>query len=214
MIFSMLVGALYALLFGSLRLREATFQAVESGMPREQVALILRRDFEHLVVPAGVLAGPLLGTMSEERGQRADTVTLFTTTGIVDDNHPWSDIQKVEYVLEEAVEGDMRPGMELVRRVERNLLASSVNDDMDDLGEWRLLGGVQGLQFEYWKQEEGWLDSWDSTAEENGNPQAVRMRMTFVTDSETNRTEPPLEMVFEVLTQPRTTPDGVAGTGV
>ena len=43
-IFVVLVGALYSLLYGALRLRERTYEVTEAGLPKDYVALLIKQE--------------------------------------------------------------------------------------------------------------------------------------------------------------------------
>jgi type II secretion system protein J len=210
-IFSALIGSLYSLLFGALRLRETTFRNVESGQPREQISLLLRRDFTGAVAPSGVIAGPWLGESSEEDGNRRDTLVFYTTSGVINDREPWGDIQKVEYYLATPTDRDPAMGLDFIRKPTRNLLASTIEEN-EDMTPFRLLRGARSLQLLYWDGE-AWIDRWDSTVEQNRNPRAVKLRLEFVESRDAERIESPIELVCGIAPEPRPTPAPAAAGG-
>lgn len=209
--FAALVGVMHSMLFGALRLRNASFRAVEQALPREQLAQIFRRDFKGMVAPSGVLAGPVVATSEEVQNARHDSITFFTTTGVIGETDPWGEIQEVEYRLEEPDDRDPDLGLDLIREPRRNLLPA-IEEEVEDLAPHRLMRGVRSLQLLYWDGEE-WTDSWDSTAVENENPDAVWLRIEFVNGNPDLQPENPLEVVCQITTQPRPTPTGATPSG-
>jgi prepilin-type N-terminal cleavage/methylation domain-containing protein len=206
---SVLLGALFSLLFGALRLRDKTFDAVESGQPRDQVIQVVRRDLMNAVVPAGILAGTFTGEANDDGGTEQDTLTFFATTGIITDSAPWGDIQEIEYTLEEPADGNTDEGYDFQRKLTRNLLPATEEEE-EDTSPWILLHHVKSLTIEYWDGSD-WTDTWDSTAQENANPSAIRMSLDFYNADDAKKIEAPLEIVTEIAPQPRPTPAAASG---
>jgi len=193
-IFTVLVGALYSLLYGALRLREKTYEVTEAGLPKDYVALLIKRDLANIAAPVALLAGPMIGEKDEQGEQRFDRLEFHTTSGIVNDTGPWGDIQKVEYYLTQAPEYGELEGTELVRAVTRNLLASTTEEPEEEF----LLSGVQSLEFAYYDGQY-WQDVWDSTAQENETPLAVSMHIEFVPSEEGEREKRPVDLICEIV---------------
>ena len=196
-IFAVLVGSVYTLFYGTLRLREKTSEIVETRVPRDFIVMLIKRDLANMVPPVGLLAGPLIGENDEQRGQRFDRLEFHSSSGIVNDSEPWGEIQKIEYYLAEPEEVNSSEGNELVRAVTRNLLAATAEEPEDE----RLLDGVQSLEFAYYDAEY-WQDVWDSTTQDNEMPLAVMMRLEFVEPEGNGRRMRPIEMVCEIVSQP------------
>ena len=215
-IFVVLVGALYSLLHGALKLRETAYEVTEAGLPNDYIALLIKRDLANVVAPVALLAGPMIGEKNEQGEQRLDRLELHTTSGIVNDTDPWGDVQKVEYYLARPREYSESEGNELARAVTRNLLASTVEEPEE---EW-LLRGVQALKFEYYDGEY-WQDAWDSTTRENETPLALRMHIEFVPPEQGERLRRPIDLICEIVTkafaqegeQDGQTSQGTGGTG-
>jgi type II secretion system protein J len=210
-IFSILIAALYAVLFGGIRLRETAWEDFESGVGREQVARVLERDLAQVVVPAGILAGPLLGETQTTDQERTDRLEFYAASGPVTDDEPWGDIQKIEYFLEEPIDDTNEEGFDFVRRVQRDLLATVVEEEEIPEPEWRLLSGVTAMTIQYYDGAE-WVDSWDTTTVENENPEGIRLRLDFASESD-GRVRPPLEIVSAISQQPRPTASGSGTSG-
>lgn len=192
-IFSVLFLALYGVFSGAQRLRETTYAAVETGLPKAFIATLLKRDLTSIMPPVGTLAGQFIGEKDEEGSLRVDTLEFFAASAIVSDAQPWGDIQKVEYYLAEAETG-MSDGGDFVRAITRNLLPSTEEDPVEE----RLLHGVQALEFGYYDGEE-WQESWDSTTQENEMPEALRMRIEFAAPESGEPAAPPMELLCEVV---------------
>lgn len=191
---AVLIVALYAVFHGALSLRESTYERVDDSLPRSYASQALQRDFAAMTPPSGILAGPLLGERGEDKARRRDSVEFYTASAVVGDGEPWGDIQKVEYRLAENDSPDSDEGSDFVRVVTRNLLATTIEEPPEQ----RLLTGVESLEFSYYDGEV-WQESWDSTAHEDESPQAVRLRIDFVSKEGAVRSGRPFERVFEVV---------------
>jgi len=195
-IFVVLVGALYSLLHGALRLREKAYEVTEAGLPKDYIALLIKRELANIAAPVALLAGPMIGEKDEQGEQRLDRLEFHTTSGIVNDTVPWGDVQKVQYYLARAEEPGQSEGNDLVRAVTRNLLASTVEEPEEE----RLLSGVQSLEFAYYDGEY-WQGVWDSTTRENETPRAVRMHVEFVPPEQGERERRPIDLICEIVTK-------------
>jgi general secretion pathway protein J len=200
MMFAIVIGALYSVSYGALKMREKAYATFEEELPIRYVIPVIRRDLAGALVPAGVLAGPLLGEKSEEGDRRLDRLEIYASTGVIDGKYPWADVQKVKYSLadpENATEGG---GKDLVRAVTRNLLYESE----EEIEEQHLLTGVQSLELDYYDGE-AWQDAWDSTTKENALPIAARVRITFTDAGPAERKRSPLEMMIPIAAKAPTT---------
>ena len=209
-VFAIVISALHGVFFGALRLRDNTYEAVESGLSDAYVAGLIRRDIKNLAPPTGVLAGAMIGEEEEENGVRLDALEFFTTTGIVRDSElePWGEVQKVEYYLAEPLDGSDSEGADFVRAVTRNLLASTEEEPAEE----RLLHGAASLEFAYFDGED-WQESWDSTTVENETPEAMRMRLDFMPPEQGERVRRPSEIVCELVVKPMQTEDESEAAG-
>ena len=199
---AVLLGSLYMVLHGALKLRERTFDEVESGLPRLSMNLVIRRDLINMAAPVGLLAGPVIGDTEEAQGFRRDHLEFYTTSGITSEKAPWGDIQKVEYFLEEPEDGEPdKEGLNLVRAVTRNLLASTVEEPEETV----LARGVESLEITYFDGTV-WQDSWDSTGMDNAAPKAVKIRADFIPETEDEAEKPSLELLCEVVAQGAASP--------
>lgn len=201
LIFSILIAVLYSTLFGSLRLRERAHDNEYDRLPHERLVTTLRADIRSAVVPAGILAGPMLGL----RDSAGDSIEFFAANGVVTAREPWGDIQKIEYLLDDPQDGESPDGRVLVRRTTRNLLATTIDEEMPGTTTWRLADGVETMTILYYDGT-SWLESWDSTIVENEIPQAIRVRMEFAAGEVGARVRPPVDVVATIATQPRPVP--------
>lgn len=196
-IFTTLIGSLYFLFHGSVKLREKSFEAMEKELPKSYFITILKRDLVNMAAPAGVLAGPMLGETEEKGGSRRDRLEFYTTSGVVNGTSPWGEIQMVVYELLEPETSGNSAGYDLSRAVTRNLLSSIIEEPQ----ETRMLHGIQSLAFYYYDGEQ-WLDSWDSTTMENKAPGAVKIRIEFANQEPLRGDIQPLEIMCELVTNP------------
>ena len=138
----------------ALKLQERATANVDESLPVERALTVLRKDLKNSVAPGGMLAGPLQSGSDESAG-----VQIYTTTGLMTPNSPWSEIQKITYGLQPSADANAS-GKDLVRTVTRNLLSTGVEDEDDQF----LASGVESLNFSYFDGA-NWLDSWDDTTE-------------------------------------------------
>jgi type II secretion system protein J len=211
LISALLLGSLYAVFHGALKLRDKDYGIMEKGLPRAYVTEIMDRDFRNMAPPVGILAGAVIGETNKENDLRRDRVEFYTSTGVLTDKENWGDVQKVEYYLldpEENDKGEKGQGLDFVRAVTRNLLASIAQEPE----ETRLLNGVKSLEITYFDGEV-WQDSWDSTGLDNASPKAVRIRIEFETAADGEENISPLELLIEVAASAVTSQGGTNASG-
>ncbi|MBN1866104.1 type II secretion system protein GspJ [Candidatus Sumerlaeota bacterium] len=210
-VFSVLIAALYGVFYGAIRLRETTFERVESGLPRDQILAVIRRDLTAVVPPVGILAAAMTGETGTLGSARSDHITFSAASGSVTDAEPWGDVVAVSYFLDESSGGDDENGYDLVREVSRNLLASVEEEPESE----RILEGVDSFEIAYFDGT-SWLDSWDSTTRENETPDAIRMRIGLATGGlkagEETSGRQTLDLICEIVSKPRTTSASAAAT--
>ena len=174
--FAVVVGSLYAVVQAVLRMRESMYTRLESVLPRDHAAQIIRRDLANVVPASGLFAGAMDGEKVEDQGVRRDTLELYTTSGIVSDATPWGDLQKVEYSVESMDGGST---LSLVRRVTRNFLATTQEDPVPE----KILDDVDTLTLTYYDGQD-WQDSWDANTL-NAMPEAISFVVTFADPNDT-----------------------------
>ncbi|MBE7502303.1 MAG: prepilin-type N-terminal cleavage/methylation domain-containing protein [Verrucomicrobiales bacterium] len=200
-VFAVVLVAMHYVFHGALRLRNRTTASLEEAVPLQQALAVIQRDLANLASPGGTLAGPLqtapTGTTATLLGRVAPD--FYTTVGVLRDTDPWPEIQRVTYRLTSPTND--RPGLELFRSVNRNLLALVESTPDDQF----LLGGVETVTFQYFDGTT-WRYDWDSTGEmtadlTSGLPSAIKVEIVL-TSALTNRAEPePIELVVPVTVQ-------------
>jgi hypothetical protein len=131
---------------------------------------------------------------------------FFTASGMIEDNSPWGDVQRVSYFL--APPTNNTPGKDLIRSVTRNLLPV-VQEQPEN--QW-LMSGLQSIAFSFYDGIQ-WREYWDSTVETNKLPQGIKVQLQLV-GGPTDRMRPmPIEVVVPVLLQPGTNQTAEASGG-
>jgi type II secretion system protein J len=190
----------------AVRLRDKTSEVVEEALPVTRALDILHRDLKGAVGPGGFLAGDFkcgaqaMGARMGLSGEAGSAGLDFcTSTGTLDDKTPWGDIQEVFYELKAPANRD-EAGMELVRCINRNLLATTTQTPEIQF----LMGRVQTLQFDCYDGAQ-WRNTWDTSVTDTNLPVAVRVRIQLVAkQGEASRNEVPLEMLVLLDSQTRT----------
>lgn len=203
-LFAVVVGALYSVFYGAMRLRERAYQKFEKAVPKSYALERIKMDLSNATPPGGILAGDMISQKTEKGNQRSDTLEFYSSAGIIEQNYPWGDVMKIMYYLGQPLYQDTR-GYDLIRATTRNLLTT----DEDTPDEYHMLSGVESLEFSFYdKSSATWLDSWDSTANENLLPTAIRVRLTFSTPDNKNirnvkdieEVQPPAELIVPIIT--------------
>lgn len=216
-IFAVLLAAIDGLFWGAMHLQIKTTDAVDEGLPAEHAAMIIKRDVENIVLPSGspadsnstgatssqtgTLVGPTSSGATSGMNQTPQagikgiiSLELYTSTGVISDDLPWGDIQKVDYSLE-APTNRMSQGKDLVRSVTRNLLATTPEVSEQQ----RLFYNVQKLQVTFFDGT-NWMDTWNPVSDTNYlTPAAIRFQIDMVPDPASGRNPtPPIEWLFPV----------------
>jgi type II secretion system protein J len=198
--------AINAVFATAVRLRDRTSAAIDAGLPVERTLTMLRRDLKGVVGPRGFLAGDFkcgaqamgasMGLSGEAGGAGLD---FFSSTGMISDTAPWGDVQEVLYELKAPTDRN-QTGMDLVRCVNRNLLATMTQTpDIQSL-----LSHVDTVQFDCFDGSQ-WRNSWDTSAGDTNLPTAVRIRIQLVANlGEDASKMAPLEMLVPLVTVTRT----------
>jgi hypothetical protein len=134
---------------------------------------------------------------------------FYTSTGTLTDEMPWGDLQEVFYELK-APSDRNRTGMDLVRCVNRNLLATTTQIPKI---QW-LMGNVQTLEFECYDGSQ-WRTTWDTSAGDTNLPLAVRVRIQLVPQpGEEAGNLQPMEMLVPLVSQTLTASTESSTNGV
>ncbi len=191
-----------AVLFGALRLRDATADAVDANTPVDATVAFLKRDLAGAMPPTnatgGILSGGFrAGTISSVGSGEPVAVEMFTTTGALGESKPWSEIQRVSYELKMSATKDA-VGRDLYRSVSRNLLTLNSLEVEDQL----MLTGVASVKFSGYDGTQ-WQDAWDTTDVTGVNtnlPWAVRVEIKMAG----NANAQPIQVVVPMVSQSRT----------
>ena len=205
--FAIVLAAINTIFYTALRLRNSTTAAIEKALPMEHALGVIRRDLANLVLPGGTMSGTLSTTSTSNSVAGQASPSFYTTTGVIDENTPFAEVQRVSYLL--VVSTNNGIGKDLVRSVSRNLLPPLQSQTEQE----PLMTGVQTLTFLYHDGSQ-WRDSWDSTIEStttgvsNGLPAAVKVQIQLATESSSGSRgrsrEMPMELVVPLVTQQRT----------
>ncbi len=229
-IFAIVMVAINTAFFAALRLRQRSSDSLEQSLPLDHALSLLRADLLNALPPGGVLAGDFRsgssgtgggGTSSKSSAAKNASASrglgtaqyggldFFASTGTLNDDSPWADIQEVNYQLQEPADRLHSYGRDLVRTVTRNLLATSTQAaDVQ-----RLVGNIESLDCFYYDGSQ-WRDSWDTSAGDTGLPQAVRVRIRVASSSGPSPASvQPLEMVVILKSQAMTNATQSASSG-
>jgi len=195
------LAAIGGVFFSALHLRDRTAAMLDQTAPLYQALAIMRRDF-HGALPPGAAAIPTAGDFkSDPQGGGTSAsyrLQLYTTTGILNENDSWGDVQQVIYELRDS--SDRQNGKDLFRSVSRNVLAAGVQEAT----EVPLLSNVRSLEFSCYDGTD-WRDSWNTSLGNTNLPVAVRIRLRLAGENTSNsQTQEPYELVVPLLAQSRT----------
>jgi type II secretion system protein J len=190
----------------AVHLRDKTSEVVEAALPVTRALDIMHRDLKGAVGPGGFLAGDFkcgaqaMGARMGLSGEAGSAGLDFcTSTGTLSDKAPWGDIQEVFYELKAPTDRN-QAGMDLVRCVNRNLLATTTQTPEI---QW-LMGKVQTLQFDCYDGTQ-WRNTWDTSIGDTNLPVAVRVRIQLVPrQGEAAANMQPMEMLVPLDSQSRT----------
>jgi type II secretion system protein J len=187
----------------AVHLRDRTSEAIEESLPVNRALSIMQRDLRGAVGPGGFLAGDFkcgaqaMGAAMGLSGEAGSAgLDFFASTGVISDKVPWGDTQEVFYELKAPADRN-QAGMDLVRCINRNLLATTTQTPEI---QW-LMGNVQTLQLDCYDGTQ-WRSTWDTSAGDTNLPVAVRIRIQLAAkQAEGSGTLQPLEMMVPLGTQ-------------
>jgi type II secretion system protein J len=187
----------------AVRLRDKTSEAIEELLPVNRAMDMIVRDLKGTVGPGGYLAGDFrcgaqaMGATMGLSGEAGSAgLDFYTTTGALSDRAPWGDIQEVFYELKAPADRN-HAGMELVRCVNRNLLATTAQTPEIQ----SLLSNVQTVQFDCFDGLQ-WRNTWDTSTGDTNLPVAVRIRIQLAAKQGENIVnQQPMEMLVPLVTQ-------------
>ena len=195
-IFAVVLAAITTVFYSAVRLRNKTTARFEEILPLQQAAAIIQRDLAGLVTPGGTFSGDF--KTAALTGANEQSATVFcTTSAVLDDTQPWSEVQKISYFLDGTASAG--GGRDLIRAVTRNLLPATSTADSDK--QW-LLGNVRNLAFTFYDGAT-WTDSWDSTTKTN-LPRAIKVQVELAAADSAQPAPAPLEVVVPIYVTGRT----------
>jgi hypothetical protein len=167
-IMAVLAGSLYATLRTAFQARRSATTAVEETRRADIALAFLQADLASAVVPRGILAGGFLGEPSTDAaGQPADALLLHVAAPGGETVAGVGDLRMIEFACEPADNGT---GLVLVRYVTTNLLAPTTPEPEAEV----LCRGVFSFAVRYYDGID-WLETWDSTTQDNQLPAAVEV---------------------------------------
>jgi type II secretion system protein J len=167
---AVLAGSLYASLSIAFKARRSALAVVEPVRKVEIALAFVGEDLRSAVVPKGTLAGPFVGEdAKDDRGHDSDTLEFYCTSNSPEQAEGIGDIKKIDLACEPS---DDKRTQVLVRYVTTNLLAPKTVEPVREV----LCRGVFGFNLRYFNGSE-WLDTWDSTVENNTLPCAIEVTL-------------------------------------
>ena len=203
---SIVLVAINAVFATAVRLRDRTSAGLDESLPVERTLQMLTRDLKGTVGPGGFLAGDFkcgaqaMGTSMGLSGEAGGAgLDFFTDTGMITDSAPWGDLQEVLYELKAPTDRN-QAGMDLIRCVNRNLLATTTQTpDIQPL-----LSHVESVDFDCYDGSQ-WRTTWDTSSGDTNLPTAVRVRIHLMAQSgEDASRKAPLELMVPLVTITRT----------
>jgi len=190
-----IIGSFFA---GALKVQQHLNSSIDESLPIERALNIMQKDLKNAVAPGGMLAGPLqsgsaIGGVDTDSG-----IQIYTTTGLMTPNTPWSEIQKVTYGLQSPTDNSTNNGKDLIRTVTRNLLTTGTEDDDEQF----LASGIESLTFSYFDGN-NWIDTWDDSTETN-LPAAVRVNVQMAAADQNAARPDPIQLLVPLMVQTHT----------
>lgn len=177
---ALLAFVLYRSMHVCLRARRSALEAVKPVRALTFAVDVICHDFESVVRPTGILAGPFVGTRQTGSSGDADYVEFYSMGR--DRVRPATPMDEGVRCVELGLKTDVSPPA-LVRYVTRNLLARKQADPEEEI----LCRNVRSLSLRYYDGL-NWLEEWDSTELDNALPLAVRLEIEIGSDDESSQT--------------------------
>lgn len=174
---AMLTLTLYMSMSIGMKARDQVERTVGQSRSALVAADLIRQDFEAVLAPTGLLAGPFYG--SSQGGVGAQTAELSfrcigRDPGLAVDDPLAEGMRQVELVM---APDPVRSGQQvLVRRVWRNLLAQVQEEPEEEI----LCRDVRSFGVRFWDGA-AWQETWDSTTLGNVLPLAVEITLDTAT---------------------------------
>jgi prepilin-type N-terminal cleavage/methylation domain-containing protein len=170
-----IAACLYTALYTGFKAKRSALSAVEPTSLAINAIELIKQDIYGVLPPTGTLAGAFIGTNSRDtKGMDTDSLEFYTTHIYAGNNQLVGGLGKIELLLEEDNDKDIdidTEGYRLVRKVTTNLLSPKTVEPEEHV----LCRDVKSLNLQYYDEEDGWLDEWDSTADANSLPLAMKI---------------------------------------
>ena len=163
-----IAASLYASMRAVFTAKASAEAAVEPARTAELAMEFMRNDLQNAMLSTqAVASNQALASSFEGTSGSPDDLIFFTTADSL--NHPNANGEIKQVELTVATQNGDRV---LLRRCIRNLLSQIQATPDEEV----LCRGVTGLHFQYYTGQE-WVDSWDSTQEQNLMPSAVQVTL-------------------------------------
>lgn len=181
MAFALILLVMQMTFSGVLGQRNRMQKRVDQQAVLSQAMSIMKRDLENMIVTGGLMAEGLICTEMGSPDMPNDQLDFYSTTGVVSDQFPWGDVQKIGYLL----------GVDPMQTVTTNLGQTLMRLSLNTLPleanekppvETLMLDNVRSMQFEFFDGLQ-WLQTWDSNVNEPAVPLAVRAMVEVFTDN-------------------------------
>ena len=209
MVAAIVLAAMNTVFYAAVHLRSSAAAAVERVIPVNRAASTLKADLRGALLTSGEMASSFESPGEVAVSGIPSLLDLYATTGVIRDDLPWGDVQRVSYYLRDPADasGGSGSGKELVRAVTRNLLATL----QQDVAEQVLLSGIQSLDLSFFDGAD-WQSTWDSSTSAS-MPLAVKVQVQFAAAGPGDAARMPVEWVVPVDSQtPTNNPAASAGT--
>lgn len=201
---ALVLVAVNAAFFSTLRLRNATQDLVDGAAPVDHATDMLRRDLACAMTPKtnGILSGDFkVGSVSSPGISLPVAIEMYTATGALSENEPWGDVQKVTYELRQPV-NPTGPGRDLIRSVTRNILTTGTVDVED---QW-MMGGIDTMTITCFDGTQ-WQPTWDTTdttSSDTNLPLAVKVEIQLAGQNLGGARVEPIQLLVPIDSMSRT----------
>ena len=181
MAFALILLVMQMTFSGVLGQRNRMQKRVDQQAVLSQAMSIMKRDLENMIVTGGLMAEGLICTEMGSPDMPNDQLDFYSTTGVVSDQFPWGDVQKIGYLLGVDPMQTVTTNLgQTLMRLSLNTLPLEANEEPPV--ETLMLDNVRSMQFEFFDGLQ-WLQTWDSNVNEPAVPLAVRAIVEAFTDN-------------------------------
>ena len=199
-VFAIVLAAVNGIFWGALRLRNKTVESIDAALPRERALAVIRNDLANIAPPNGRFFSAIttMGSTTNANGMAMNNLPgqnspeFTTTSGAIDDNTMWGDVQRVSYQLVSSTNGGA--GRDLYRTVKRNLTPA-----VQQMAQQQsILSGLQSLYF-FYHDGSMWKETWDSTNEILILPRAIKVQLQMANEERGRALPPPIELIVSLV---------------